>query len=99
MRYLNWILRIVLFVALLGFAVKNDQSITLRYFFGYEWESSLVVVLLIFFAAGATIGVLAMFINVLKQRREVAQLKREIRDRQKADVIGDMQQMPNQPDR
>src|SRR5450631_1904049 len=83
MRYLNWILRVVLFIALLGFAVKNDQPITLHYFFGYEWQSSLVLVLLIFFAAGMAVGVLAMLVNVLQQRREISVLKREIRVKDK----------------
>jgi lipopolysaccharide assembly protein A len=78
MRYFNWLLRSVLFIALLGFAIKNDQPVTLRYFFGYEWQSSLVIVLLIFFAVGAIVGVLAMFSNVLKQRREITRLKRDI---------------------
>ncbi len=49
MRYLIWSLRAVLFLLLLGFAVKNDQPVVLRYFFGYEWQTSLVVVLLCFF--------------------------------------------------
>jgi len=92
MRYFNWILRIVLFIALLGFAVKNDQPITLRYFFGYEWQSSLVLVLLIFFAVGAVVGVLAMFVNVLQQRREIAALKRDIRAKNKLAAIGETQQ-------
>ena len=83
MRSLNWLLRALLFFALLGFAVKNDQQITLRYFFGYEWQSSLVVVLLMFFAAGAIFGVLAMLVNVLRQRREIARLKRDIMTRSK----------------
>jgi uncharacterized integral membrane protein len=94
MRYLNWILRLALFIVLLGFAVKNDQPITLRYFFGYEWQSSLVIVLLIFFAMGATIGVLAMFANVLQQRREIAVLKRDIRVKNKLAGIGETQQIP-----
>ena len=83
MRYLNWVLRAVLFIVLLGFAVKNDQPVTLRYFFGYEWQSSLVIVLLVFFAAGAAVGVLAMLTNVLQQRREIARLKRDIRVKNK----------------
>ena len=85
MRYFNWIIRSVLFIVLLGFAVKNDQPITLRYFFGYEWQSSLVVMLLIFFSAGAAVGVLAMFANMLQQRREIAALKRDMRTKQKLD--------------
>ena len=48
MRYLVWLLRIVLFLILLGFAVKNDQPVVLRYFLGYEWQASLVVILLLF---------------------------------------------------
>ena len=97
MRYLNWFLRVVLFIALLGFAVKNDQPITLRYFFGYEWQSSLVLVLLIFFAAGAAVGVLAMLANVLQQRREIARMKRDIRVKNKLAGVGDTQQIPIQP--
>jgi lipopolysaccharide assembly protein A len=94
MRYLNWILRVVLFLALLGFALKNDQQVTLRYFFGYEWQSSLVVVLLIFFAAGVAVGVLAMFANVLQKRREIAVLKRDIRAKNKLAEIGETPQEP-----
>jgi uncharacterized integral membrane protein len=91
MFYLNWILRIALFIVLLGFAVKNDQPITLRYFFGYEWQSSVVIVLLMFFAAGTAVGVLAMFANVLQQRREIATLKRDIRLKNKLAGIGETQ--------
>lgn len=97
MRYLNWLLRAVLFVILLGFAVKNDQPVALRYFFGFEWQSSLVVVLLAFFAAGAAVGVLAMFANVLQQRREIARLKRDIRVKNTLAGVGETQQTPIQP--
>jgi len=95
MRYLNWLLRAVLFIVLLGFAVKNDQPVTLRYFFGFEWQSSLVIVLLIFFAAGAAVGILAMFVNLLQQRREIARLKRDIRVRIK--LADESQKLPIQP--
>lgn len=78
MRYLVWLLRAILFVLLLGFAVKNDQPVALRYFFGYEWQASLVVVLLVFFAVGVGIGVLALLGNLFRQRREIAALKREL---------------------
>jgi lipopolysaccharide assembly protein A len=96
MPYLNWILRAALFIALLGFAVKNDQQITLRYFFGYEWQSSVVIVLLMFFAAGAAVGVLSMLPNVLKKRSEISRLKRDIRVKDKLADISDLQQPPIQ---
>jgi putative membrane protein len=94
MRYINWIIRVVVFIALLGFAAKNDQPITLRYFFGYEWQSYLVIALLIFFSAGAAVGVLAMFPKLLQQRREIAALKRQVRSRDKLAEIDETQQLP-----
>ena len=97
MRYFNWILRTALFIVLLGFAIKNDQPVTLRYFFGYEWQSSLVIVLLIFFATGAIVGVFAMFAEVLKHRREITRLKRDIRLKNKLAGMDETQQVPIQP--
>lgn len=79
MRYLIWLFRAALFLILLGFAVKNDQPVVLRYFFGYEWQASLVVALLLFFAAGVSVGVLAVLGNIFRQRREISALKRELR--------------------
>lgn len=79
MRYFNWLWRLIVFIILLGFAIKNNQPVALRYFFNTEWHTSLVVVLLLFFAAGVAIGVLAMLLNLLQQRREIATLRRDIR--------------------
>ncbi|HQS58169.1 MAG: hypothetical protein B7Y56_04390 [Gallionellales bacterium 35-53-114] len=78
MKYLIWILRAFLFLILLGFAIKNDQPVVLSYFFGYEWHASLVLVLLLFFAAGAALGMLALLGNILRQRKEIAALKNEL---------------------
>ena len=89
MRYLIWLLRAVLFLLLLGFAVKNDQPVVLRYFFGYEWQASLVVALLLFFAAGVGIGMLALMGNILRQRKEIARLDRELRLKNKLTGVGD----------
>ena len=97
MRYFNWLLRALLFIALLGLAVKNDQPVTLRYLFGYEWQSSLVVFLLLFFFVGAIVGVLAMLTSSLRQRREIARLKRDIKTRNKLAGIAEEQQTPIQP--
>ncbi|HEX7465230.1 MAG TPA: lipopolysaccharide assembly protein LapA domain-containing protein, partial [Usitatibacter sp.] len=59
MRYLRWILRSVLFLLLLGFAIKNTDPVVVRYFLGWEWRAPLTLVLLIFFAGGAGLGALA----------------------------------------
>ena len=91
MRYLVWLLRAVMFFVLLGFAVKNDQPVVLRYFFDYEWQASLVVVLLLFFAVGVGIGALAVLGNIFRQRREIAALKKELRLKNKLAEAGDNQ--------
>ena len=81
MRYVNWLLRIILFIILLGFAIKNDQPVVLRYFFGFEWQASLVVVLLLFFAAGVGVGLLTALARIFWQRREISRLK-GVRDKE-----------------
>jgi uncharacterized integral membrane protein len=97
MKYLSWLLRGVLFVVLLGFAVKNDQPVTLRFFFGYEWNTSLVVLLLCFFAIGAGIGILAMLGAMFRLRREVASLKRELDLKHKLEQAEEERRFPKQP--
>jgi putative membrane protein len=92
MRYFTWIFRAVLFIVLLGFAYKNDQSVTLNFFFGYEWQSTLVIVLLIFFTAGAVVGILAMLPNVMKKSREISVLKRVIKAKNTQADIGETKQ-------
>lgn len=97
MRYLNWLWRIMLFILLIGFTLKNDQPVTLQYFLGLEWHSSLVVVVLAFFAAGAAVGVLSMLGIVLKQRRLISQLEREVRVKNQLSGLEDHPHLPIQP--
>lgn len=82
MRYLTWLLRIVLFIALLGFAMKNNEQVVLRYFLGYEWTTSLVVALLSFFALGMLFGVVAMLQPWFRLRGELAEAKRALQTAQ-----------------
>jgi uncharacterized integral membrane protein len=97
MRYLVWPLRAVMFLLLLGFAVKNDQPVVLRYFFGYEWQTSLVVILLCFFTAGVLVGVLAMLGNMFRQRRELSTLRRDLHVKHKSDGLDNLQRNPVNP--
>lgn len=70
---------VALFLLLLGFAIKNSDSVAMKYFLGLEWHAPLVLVLLIFFAAGAALGIAASLYIMVRQRREILALKREIR--------------------
>jgi uncharacterized integral membrane protein len=96
MRYLTWSFRAILFILFLGFAVKNDHPVTLRYFFNYEWQTSLVVVLLCFFTIGVAVGLLAMFSTLFKQRRMLAAAQSELQMQHKLSEIG-AQRHPVQP--
>ncbi len=78
MRYIGWLMRGVIFLALLMFAIKNNQPVSLHYFFAAEWQTSLVSVLLIFFLLGVVMGIVAMLGRVLQQRRQISQLKQQL---------------------
>ncbi|MDP1902170.1 MAG: LapA family protein [Rubrivivax sp.] len=60
MRLIVWLFRAFIFFALFAFALNNQQLATVRWFFGVEWRSPLVIIVLGAFAAGCAIGVLAM---------------------------------------
>ncbi|MDD2722168.1 MAG: LapA family protein [Gallionella sp.] len=78
MRFISWLFQMFIFIVLLGFALKNAQPVTVFYFFGYEWQSTLVIVMLLFFSVGAGLGILATLGIWFRQRREIVRLKREI---------------------
>ena len=77
MHYLTWFVRIVLFLLLLGFAVKNADTVRLQYYFGYEWQAPLMLILLVFFTLGVAIGVLACLGKIFRQRREIAAYRKK----------------------
>ena len=81
MRYLTWAFRILLFVLLFGFALKNSDPVTVRFYLGAQWEASLALVVLVFFAIGVAAGVVACFSYIYRQRREILQLRKELRSR------------------
>ena len=76
MRVLTWAIRIALFVLLLAFAAKNTDPVTLRFYFGLAWQAPLVALLLVFFAAGIVLGLMATVGTWFAQRREIARLRR-----------------------
>ena len=77
MRILTWVVRVVVFVLLVAFAAKNADNVTLRFYFDLALQAPLVLVLFGFFAAGALFGMLALIGTLLRQRREIASLKKQ----------------------
>lgn len=84
LRFIAPIIGLALFLAALGFAVKNSEPVTLHYYLGMVWQAPLVVVLFVAFALGAVAGVAASFSYFYRQRREILGLKRELRSRMPA---------------
>ena len=76
MQAVVWILRFVIVVVLVWFAVKNAQMVTLHGLPDQTLQAPLVFVLLVAFIAGVVIGLLAWIPTVVRQRREIGRLKR-----------------------
>jgi len=78
MRLLIWLLRAIVFVLLFGLAIKNSGPVLLRSYFESVWQAPLSLVMLACFAAGAAIGATAAFATLVRQRREIMQLRRKL---------------------
>ena len=60
MRLISWLLRAFIFFTLFAFALNNQQTASVRWFFGVQWQAPMVIVVLAAFAAGCAVGVVAM---------------------------------------
>jgi putative membrane protein len=78
MQALVWILRLFIVLVLVWFAVKNSQPIEIYGLPEQSWQAPLVFVLLVAFVAGVVIGLLAWIPTVVRQRRELARLRRNV---------------------
>jgi len=88
MRYLVWALRLLVFVAVLMFALKNTQPVVVNFFADYVIQGApLIVVMLAVFVLGAVFGLLLTVPASLRRRREVARLRRDV-ERLQAEVGG-----------
>ena len=78
MQAFVWILRFLIVVILVWFAVKNAQLVKIYGLPDQAWEAPLVFVLLVVFVSGVVIGLLAWVPTVVRQRREIARLKKTV---------------------
>ena len=69
MRVIVWLFRAFIFFTLFAFALNNQQTTTVRWFFGAEWHAPLVIVVLVASAGGCAFGVLAMVPAWWRHRR------------------------------
>lgn len=81
MRAIAWLIRIVVFVLFLAFAIENTEPIVINLFLGYYLEAPLVLFLLGTLLIGLFLGMLMLVPNLLRKRRELAKLRREAQQR------------------
>ena len=82
MQALVWILRLFIVAILIWFALKNSQQVEVFGLPGQVWQAPLVFVLLVSFVSGVVIGLLAWIPTVVRQRREIARLRRAAEQQQ-----------------
>lgn len=79
MRYFIWALRLIIFVAVLMFALKNTDPVTVRFYAEHlVTEIPLIVVMLVCFVVGALFGLLLTVPAGMRRRRELARTRREL---------------------
>ncbi|MDP3796303.1 MAG: LapA family protein [Polaromonas sp.] len=69
MKYLMWLLKAAIFFTLFAFALNNQQTVAVHFFFGTSWQAPLVLVVLAAFACGLALGVLVMMPRWWKRRK------------------------------
>ncbi len=78
MRAAVLLLRTLILVILVWFAAKNSDPVKLKGFLDQSWDAPLAFVLLVVFVAGVVLGLLAWVPTVVRQRRELARLRKSV---------------------
>ena len=78
MKLFFLLIKLLLFLAALTFAVKNTDPVTVRYYLGMQWQAPLIFVILIVFCAGAVAGVFASLAHIVRLLRDISRLRKEV---------------------
>lgn len=81
MRYLYLVLGLFVFILLLGFVMKNAQLVELHYYLGYVWRAPLSLMILATFSIGALVGMMTCISPLIRLRRKLLALQRELKTR------------------
>ena len=69
MRVLVWLVRAAVFFTLFAFALNNQHTSSVHWFFGQEWRAPMVFIVLAAFGFGCAFGIFAMVPSWWKHRR------------------------------
>ncbi|MBV1776778.1 LapA family protein [Burkholderiaceae bacterium DAT-1] len=79
MRYLSALFKVTIFLVLFGFAMRNVGIVEVTGLLGGVATAPLAVVLFLAFLLGAGAGVLAMTTHMARMRKEIGELRRQLR--------------------
>jgi uncharacterized integral membrane protein len=79
MRFVRWLVGLVVFAGLLLLALQNTEPVTLHVYDGVGWRTPLIFLLLIVLAAGVAVGLLAGSIRSVRLKRQLNRLRHQQR--------------------
>ncbi len=79
MRFVIWAVRLIVFILVLLFALKNTDPVNVNFYAEHVISDvPLIVVMLVSFAIGALFAVLVVMPAAMRRRRELKRLQREV---------------------
>mgnify|MGYP000101850040 CR=1 FL=1 len=75
-KLLQWVLKAAVFFTLFAFALNNQHEASVHFFFGTQWRSPMVLVVLAAFTLGIVVGVLGMVPRWWRQRQSARQAEK-----------------------
>ena len=72
LKLLQWTLNAAVFFTLFAFALNNQHEAKVYFFFGTQWRSPMVIIVLAAFALGMIVGVLGMVPRWWRQKQAAA---------------------------
>jgi uncharacterized integral membrane protein len=76
-RYLGLAVKLLVFLVVLGFAMKNSHTVDFYSYLGYVGQAPLIVMLGLAFLLGTLTGMLALVPTLFRLRRELARKPQE----------------------
>ena len=79
MKLFFWLIRLVIFLIVLVFALGNQNEVTVHLAPGYTWTTALIWALAVAILLGIALGISAMMPLWLKQRRLATQANKQLK--------------------
>lgn len=79
-RLMTGLIKAVFFFTLFAFALNNQHEVVVHFFFGHQWTTSLVVLVLLTLCLGVAMGVLAMVPRWWRSRHQQRKAVNEASD-------------------